>query len=1006
MTKLLLYALVLGVSLLAGPQSLEGQQRQITGTVTSAEGTPVAGAAVSIVGQNRTTQTDQQGQFTVSAPAAEVRLRVNRLGYAMREVVVPLAQATVNVRLEADALSLDAIVVTGQATSVARRNLAHAVASVSARDVERTPSQTVDKALQGKVPGALISTNSGAPGGGVQVDLRGVSSINGTADPLWVIDGVIVSNVSIPSGQNAVTAATGLLNTTSVGVVGGSVQDNTVNRVADLNPSDIESIEILKGASAAAIYGSKASNGVIIITTKRGREGAPQIRFSQKLGVYQLSNTLGARNFTRDEAVGAFGEEVAAYFGPNGQPLQTFDHEKLLAGREDLSGETALSISGGTGGTRYFLSGLLQRDAGIIENTGFDKQSVRLNLEQRLGSAVEVRLNNNLLHTRAQRGLTNNDNAGVSYYMVLPFTPNFVDLRRGADGLFPDNPFERSNPLQTAALGKNEEDVWRFISAGDVKVDLLQNDRQSLRFSLVGGADYFAQNNNLFYPSNLQFERDDGQPGTVVRGTSNNLNLNGNANLVHTFSPAGGAFTATSSVGVQYEDRDLNIKNVIGRNLIAGEEGIDAATTVNLFDVRQRVRDLGVYAQEELLLLDNRLLLTAGIRADRTSANGDDAKFYLYPKTSISYRLPELASFVDELKLRLAYGETGNQPLFGQKFTQLLANLNIGGVPGLVSGGVLGAPDIRPERQREIEGGFDLALFNGRANLEFTAYDQRISDLILQRTIAPSTGFGSEFFNGAGMNTRGVEVAVGATPIQLDRLTWTSRTTFYKTESEITELPVPTFRVGSFGAASLGVFQIEKGKSPTQIVGYNGRDANGIAIEEALGDATPDFTMGFTNELTFGPLTLYSLLDWRKGGDVVNLTRFLHDAGQLSPDYLLPSGVTAPRRVPECHPRCSGMERVLGFNTYTQQYIEDGSFVKLRELSLAYRLPEAALRRIPGRVRDARISLSGRNLHTWTDYTGLDPEVSNFGNQQIGRSVDVAPFPPSRSFWLSIDLGF
>jgi hypothetical protein len=173
-----------------------------------------------------------------------------------------------------------------------------------------------------------------------------------------------------------------------------------------------------------------------------------------------------------------------------------------------------------------------------------------------------------------------------------------------------------------------------------------------------------------------------------------------------------------------------------------------------------------------------------------------------------------------------------------------------------------------------------------------------------------------------------------------------------------------------------------------------------------LGDATPDFKMGFSNEVRFGPLSLYGLVDWQHGGNIINLTTLLYDANGVSEDYELPDGVTSPRPIPECNPNCSGLERISGFGVYQTQYIEDASFVKLREVSLSYEVPRTLVSRFWNRVTNARLTLSGRNLHTWTDYRGLDPEVSNFGNQQIGRNFDVAPFPPSRSFWLSLNLEF
>lgn len=988
--------LVLAAGLGLGAMPAAAQQREISGTVTAAQGgQPLVGARVTIAGTSRGVNTGADGSFRITTPAGDVRLRAAMLGYTAAEQAVPAAQSTVAFRLATDALRLEQVVVTGQATSVARRNLANGVSTVAGEDVQRAPAQTVDKALQGKIPGAVISTNSGAPGGGVQINMRGTNTINASSDPLWVIDGVVVSDAKIPSGQNAITKA----------ITGdnASNQDAPTNRISDLNPEDIASVEVLKGASAAAIYGSRAANGVIIVTTRRGREGRPRMSLTQRVGFSEVSNTLGSRNFDQASAVAAFGPAAAPFFDASGRPLQTFDQERLLADRKPISLETSASVSGGTDATRYYMSGLVQNEPGIIDNTGFQKQSLRLNVDQRLGERVQVSLTSNLLHTDAQRGLTNNDNAAVSYYMVLSGTPNFVDLR-AQNGVFPNNPLGASNPLQTAALGKNDEDVWRMISAATLNVDLLRGEHSTLKLIGIGGADYFSQDNGLLFPPELQFMAVDPQPGASLLANSHNLNLNLVGNLVHAWNPRAG-LTATTSTGFQFEDRDLQIHRVVTRDLVAGQGNINSGPSSTIFQNRNRVRDFGVYAQEEVLALDSRLLLTAGLRADRSSANGDPDHYFLYPKAAASYRFPDLTPWLDDLKLRAAYGETGNQPLYGQKFTTLDATQSIAGNGGVVIQGIAGSADIQPERQREIEAGFDATLLDGRAQFEATVYEKRITDMLLQRTLAGSTGFLTQIFNGGELRNRGLELALDATPLDRAGLQWTTRTTFYTNKATIESLPVPPFITGAFGSTALGVFQVEQGRSATQIVGRNGRDATNTPIEEQLGDATPKWKMGFSNEFRFGALSLYSLFDWQHGGDVINLTRLLYDAVGNSPDFALPNGISTPRSVPDCLPSCSGLERVSGFGTYTQQYIEDASYVKLREVALSWTLPRSVLSRMPGRVAEGRITLSGRNLITWTDYTGLDPEVSNFGNQQIARNVDVAPFPPSRSFWLTINLG-
>jgi TonB-dependent starch-binding outer membrane protein SusC len=982
-------SLLVVLPLLLGVSTVDAQGRVLRGIVVdSATGAPIVAANVAVRGTTIGAATGSDGRFTIAGvPAADVPLIVRRIGYGARELVVPASQSDIRVAMRSDPLQLDAVVVSGQATVVERRNLPNAVAMVSADEITRVSSQSFEHALQGKVPGAVIQTNSGAPGGGVQVRMRGVTSINAASEPLYVVDGVVVSNVAIPSNQNAVTNAAGGSNPSLD-------QDAQVNRVADLNPNDIETVEVLKGAAASAIYGSRASNGVVLITTKRGRSGRPEFRLTQRLGWYQLSNKLGARRFsTLAEAEDVWGPAAADYF----QPGVAYDHEEQLAGNRPLSYETLLDFSGGGERTRYYLSGAWKDDGGIIDNTGFERQSLRANLQQQFGSRVTLDAGSNIIRTLAGRGLTNNDNTTVSFYMTLPFTPSFVNLTRLATDTFPDNPFAASNPLETAALMKNEEVVWRYIGSGRLTVDAFNSQTQNVRFTLNGGADYFAQKNDLLFPPELQFEDDDGQPGTSLLSNSDNLNLNVSANGVHTFTPQGGGLRATTSFGFNFATRDLNVSRMVSRALVGGLEIVDAGTSVRVREFRQRVEDFGMFAQEEVFLLDERLLLTAGVLADRSSVNSDAKKLYVYPKVAASYRLPRLTGWLDELKLRAAYGETGNQPLYGQKFTPLSATQNLNGLPTLVVEGTIGSDDLRPERQREIEGGFDATFAANRGTVEFSIFQKNVTDLLLERTLAASTGFVTQIFNGGRLRTNGVELGLGVVPIQRRDLQWVFRSTFFSNRSKIVDLPVPTFRAGGFGT-DLGAFQIEEGASPTQIVG-NDSLPNGNRVVRKIADANPDFVMSFSSDLSYKRFRLSGLLDWQNGGAVINLTKFLYDLGQNTEDYAKPITVGSLNTT-------VGANRLRLFPKQTRVYVEDGSFTKLRELTLTYEVPDRFISRLWSQAHTAQLSVSGRNLITWTNYTGLDPEVSNFGNQNIARQIDVAPFPPSRSFWVGVQVGF
>jgi hypothetical protein len=510
----------------------------------------------------------------------------------------------------------------------------------------------------------------------------------------------------------------------------------------------------------------------------------------------------------------------------------------------------------------------------------------------------------------------------------------------------------------------------------------MRSARSNLQLIGVGGVDYFQQDNNFVSPPALQFEPSDGQPGSVVLGKSSNRNLNAALNATHTFSPSATEEGAqwTSSAGIQYEDRRLFATQILGRTLLAGQESPQQTTSQSVFSRIEPERDLGIFAQEEILLAKRRLLLTAGVRADRSSSNGNTSKFFLYPKFAASYRFVSPFRGFDAIKLRAAYGQTGNRARFGSKYVTDTTG-TIGGLFGTNIGNQAGDPLIQPERQEEFEGGIDATLAGGRADLSLTLYQRNIRDLILQQTIAPSVGQEFRIFGQGGrLRNQGVEASLTLQPVQSRDVNWIFRTTFFANRAKITELNVPPFQTGGF-ALSLGTFQIEEGASPTQIFGTEGK----------VGDANPDFQMSFSNDIDVKGFTLGFLFDWKYGGDIINLTEFLYDAVANSKDYLT-----------------AGAARINAWGGgLTKPYVQNGSYLKLREVNLSYNLPDRLTSSLFGSsVRYTRLSLTGRNLLRITPYRGLDPEVSNFANQAIVRNIDVAPFPPSRSFFFSIDLGF
>lgn len=967
------------------------QTRRLTGRVTvEGTGEPVVAASVNVVGTAVGTYTDDQGNFSFNVPDGPITLRVRRIGFGQRTVAVSAGATDAAVALARDVLQLETQVVTGTATTVSSANAANAVTVVSSERLNRVPAQTVDQALQGKVPGAIITQNSGAPGGGTQIQLRGISTINAGFQPLYVVDGVIVDNSSISGGLNVISQAS------RAGSAGqfSSTQDQTVNRASDINPNDIESVQVLKGPSASSIYGSRGTNGVIIITTKQGAAGGkPSLDLQQRFGTARLSNKIGIRCFETAAEVKAAGFDSTGFGAATNK---CHDYQQELYGEHPFNYQTIASLRGGTtAGTTYFLSGLVQHDGGIVRNDLYNKQSMRVNVGQAFSQRMHVNANIEGIHTLTNRGISGNDNTGINPYTTFSSTPPFIGLQRQADGTFPRNPVNlvhNSNPFQNAELIKTPEDVYRLLAAGTAVYSLVQQERQTLDFTLRGGLDSYNDHAEIISPATTYVEQFNALPGTLYVSDGNVMNgtlsASGSHRLVRDM------FTATTSFGYGQVRRNVDIVANTGRGVFPGVTNVSTATQIFTNQTQTIVKSSSFFVQEEFLTLAERLFLTAGVNSERTSNNGDAQKYYAYPKFSASFRTPT-PNFLDDLKLRLAYGRAGNQPTTG-KYT-FLTNLILEGVTGFRASTIQGFPGIKPETATEIEGGFDLTMAGGRARFSATQFRKQIDNLLLSASVAPSTGFSSQTINGGQIVTHGTEIELGMTPIQSDRISWVSNTTYSSNKGKVTRLPVPGFipTSGSFGTRFGNAF-IQQGQLVTVLQAINGctqltstgtcPSANRILT--FVGNSAPDYEMGFNNDFNFGPIRLSSLFDWRKGGLGVNLTNNYFDGGLLADT-------------------ATGNQRLRDFAAGKAAYVEKSGFVKLRELTLGYELPAGLTSGLfNGRVQHARVELSGRNLKTWTKYTGLDPEVSNYGNQPLGRFQDVTPYPPSRTFFLSINTTF
>jgi TonB-linked SusC/RagA family outer membrane protein len=968
------------------PQFLYAQNKSISGKITDANGNALPGVSISVNKTNQGTISDATGQFTLSVPNNAI-ITISSTGYKSQIIRAEEVNSELQITLEEDIARLDEVVVTGMTTTVKRRNLANDVGTISSKELNGVaPAQTFDAALNGKVTGAYINANSGAPGGGLSVKLRGVTSVFGNTQPLYVVDGVYLDNTSTSGGLNAVTAA----------AAGGNAsnQDNPSSRIADLRPEDIENIEILKGASAAAIYGARAAAGVIIITTKKGRTGKTNISFSQDIGFVKARKLLGVRQFTAETAA-SLGSDSASSAALQQQFLDAqsagkiYDYEDEVYGNTGFLRNSVLSMTGGNDKTTFYFSAAQKKEEGIVNGTGYKNTSLRLNVDHRITDNIKLGISTNYVNSSADRGLTGNDNAGVTYSISLSSTPGFVELHPDELGNYPSNPFSASNVLQTIALMRNNENVNRFTTGINLDATLFKGSRSTTKFIGRGGVDFYNLVTTALFPSALQFQNVN--KGTSIQGFTKSLNTNYILSLVNTFNPSDN-LGFTTSAGITQENGDYNNLLDVATRVISGQSNQDQGGALTAQQFRNKFENDGIFVQEELLINDA-ITLTGGVRFDKSTNNGDPDKFYAYPKAGASFNLTRLGigdnGFLTNLKLRAAYGQSANFPAYGSKFIAFPIS-NIGGFSGSIVSLQQGEPGIKPERQTELEGGIDFSVLKGKLNFAVTFYNKKIFDFLLLSTVPTSSGFANKWVNAGDLRNQGIEIGMNARPLSAKNITWNTSVNFWLNRSKVTRLTIPPVILGSFGT-SLGTFQIEEGKSATQIVGTDAPNKEGLVV---LGDAEPKFQMNTFNEITFmNRLSLRFLIHWKYKGDNVNLTNLLNDFGSTSADY---DADADGNGVPD------GPQRIGQFiGGSAAGFVQDAGYLRFREIGLYY-----TFNKIPGNViRDLRIGVSLNNYITITNYAGYDPEVSNFGTG-FSTGIDVDPFPASKRASLNVTINF
>ncbi|TCI94240.1 SusC/RagA family TonB-linked outer membrane protein [Tenacibaculum sp. M341] len=987
----------------------------IKGKVTDSSGESIPFADIIEKGTTNGTTTDENGEFSLTVKKLPTSIVASSLGFSSNEKSITSTNTTINFILKEDSDVLDEVVISGLATTTKRSNLANTVASISAAELTQVTAQSgFDSALSGKFTGAEIKANSGAPGGGISMRLRGVTSVFGDQQPLFVVDGVYVDNSSISSGNNVVSAAAG-------GGNSSTNQDDASNRIADIDPEDIENVEILKGASAAALYGSRAAGGVVIITTKRGKTGKPRVTFSQTVGLRSPTKLLGVRNWDATKVFNNF-------YTPNSDPAQDAlnraaaqaqvdlfnqaqasgqlrNYESELYDHNRIATTSRFTTSGGSEKTDYFFGATYKDELGLVQNTGYKKAAIRLNIGQKFTDNFDIYVTTNYINSTSDRGFFNNSNTNSTVGYALAFTYPWENLSP-VDGVYPGGG-AGSNVLETVNVITNREDVNRFIGSLSANLKIIDTEKNRLKLVFQGGFDQYTLRTTNIFPRSLSYFRDpDTLKGAVISGSTVNTNYNLSAFLVHNLSLENG-LNFTTQAGTFFQDFDRNTVITTGLGFNTSLTSLSLAENLSSEQTIRLQKDTGFFVQEEINF-DDKIIGTLGLRGDKSTNNGISNEMYYYPKGNLAINLHKFdfinSETITKIKPRIAYGEAGRFPNFNDQFTLATAEF-IGENSGFAPGAFKGNPSVQPERQKELEYGVDLGFLNGKINLEATFYNKTISDLLIQERVEPSSGFTREVKNGGELENKGIELGLNANIIEKEDFSWNTNLKWWKNKSTITQLDVPAFTEGGF-ASSLGTFYIQEGFSATQIVGTYDADsltADQIAAIDPEGDgfavygnAEPDFQMSWSNQISYKNFDLSFLWHWKKGGDGINLTTLLYDLAGTTWDYddtgLDPTGTLT-----------NGPYRRSQFGAGNPApFIEDAGYIRLREVGLYYTFDEGVFKGF----KKVKIGFSGRNLINIFDYNSYDPEASNFGNNVLANNVEVTPYPASKFINFHLNVNF
>ncbi len=1007
-------------------------QVRISGKVSSPSGASTESVSITVKGTKSGTTADATGAYTFNAPLTpgNYTLVFSGIGFQEQQVALVVGAEksyTVNAQLVDKVSKLDEVVVTGNSQGTTRRQLGSYISSVKAEDLNKGASGNILASLQGKTAGAQITQNSGDPAGGISVRLRGISSISSSSEPLYIIDGVIVNN-----GTNRVT-------NTQSGYDGGTFVGNVgQSRLVDINPNDIERVEVLNGAAAAAIYGSRANAGVVQIFTKKGKTGEPSISFSTSYMASSLRKKLEVNRAPikfggPTDGPGAVTQDILTPALTTTTPVTRYDYQDYIF-RNANGTDNNLSISGGTDKTKYFVSGSYFYNQGIVPNTDFQRYSFRSNIDQVLNKWASVSLGLNYVNSSA-----NEKPDGNSFYSPMnsvTIIGNFHNIwqRDALGNIQAVGERGRANPVSVIEDILQKQSTNRLIASLGLKLNPVKH----LTIGYTMGIDNYAQNGTTYIPPfayNVSTAfwgggstLDPTQNGYSSTGNNNFFAINHDLTATYNFDITS-KINSVTQVGFSQQYEKNNYSLLQGRGLAPFVQTVNGASTILPgVDDRSEISVSGAYVQQNFKYR-NQLFVTGAVRVDGSSVFGTEQRNQTYYKASGSYVISGtdfwskmgVSKWWDVFKARIAYGESGNLTGIGaySRFNTYSSSSYIGRT-ALNSSSTLANENVKPERQQETEFGLDLSFLGNRLGLTVNVYNKKVKDLLINRFIAPTTGFSSLLDNYGSLENKGYEFVLTGTPVATKDFKWDITGIYNHNRNKAVSIgqaltllstnagapvaiiegqPIGIF-YGTFFATdgngallknALGIPTQEAGVQNSPLVYTPGRTGglpSGSTVRKIIGDPNPSYTATLTNEFTYKKLSLRVQIDAVRGGNVFNAdfrTRQGVGNGKVAEQEDL-------GQVPRGY--------IAGIYAIEQWRISDGSFTKLRELALTYNF---------GKIKgfsDLSVSFSGRNLISWDNYNGYDPEVNAGGQSTILRGIDFGAVPIPKTFKIGIQAKF